>query len=145
MSSNKLYSPQIIMRSHRIIPVQRNLERGQFTTHIGLSYKNHDSKTVEELASFEFFCQGGKEEARTGLSNVDRGPQKFVRKPYSLDQSCLLWHNELGFTFAQFRTWKQYSYVHHWSERPGPLPKTHQMSPIDPPISATTRAFNVIK
>jgi len=32
----------------------------------GIPLKNHDSKTVEKLASFEKFCQGGKEEARTG-------------------------------------------------------------------------------
>jgi len=38
----------------------------------GIPLKNHDSKTVEKLASFEKFRQGGKEEARTGGFNVER-------------------------------------------------------------------------
>jgi len=55
-----------------------------------------------ELTPFEKFRSSRKEEARTGWSNVDRKPQIFSRKPYSLDQSCLVQHNALGLMFAQF-------------------------------------------
>jgi len=41
---------------------------------------------IGKLTLFEKSCFSGKEEARTGWSNVDRGPQKIVRKSYSLDQ-----------------------------------------------------------
>jgi len=62
------------------------------------------------LAPFEKFWSMGKEEARTGWSNVDRGPRNVSRKPYSLDQSGLEQHNALSFMFAQFRTQKLHSY-----------------------------------
>ena len=39
---------------------------------------------------------------RTGRSNVDQEHARATRKQYSLDQSCLVQHNEaLGFMFAQ--------------------------------------------
>jgi len=42
-----------------------------------------------KLALFEKSCQSGKEEARTGWSNVDREPHMIGRKSYKLNQSDL--------------------------------------------------------
>ena len=48
--------------------------------------KNHCAQTIGKFALFEKSCHNGKEEARTGWSNVDRVPQKIGRKSYRLDQ-----------------------------------------------------------
>jgi len=50
---------------------------------------------IEKLALFEKSCYSRKEQARTGWSNVDRGPQKIGRKSYSLNQSDSEQHNAL--------------------------------------------------
>ena len=50
---------------------------------------------IGKLALFEQSCRSGKEEARTGWSNMDRGPPKIGRKSYSLDESDSEQHNAL--------------------------------------------------
>ena len=42
------------------------------------------TQTIGKLALFEKFCHSGKEEAKTGWSNMDREPQKIGCKSHSL-------------------------------------------------------------
>jgi len=51
--------------------------------------KNHSAQAIGKLALFEKSCQSGKEEARTGWSNVDRESHMIGRKSYKLNQSDL--------------------------------------------------------
>jgi len=60
-----------------------------------LSYKNQSTLTIGKLAVVEKSCRCRKEKARTGWSNVDRGPLKIGCKSYSLDQSDSEQHNAL--------------------------------------------------
>jgi len=76
----RLYPPHDY--THTLGMFMRGHERGQFTTHIGLSHKTYDRKAVEKLTLFKKFRPSGKEEARMGWSNDDRGPYKASRKQY---------------------------------------------------------------
>jgi len=57
--------------------------------------KNQSTQTIRKLALFEKSCHGGKKEAKTGWSNVDREPQKIGCKLCGLNQSDSKQHNTL--------------------------------------------------
>ena len=65
-------------------------------------------KRVEKNLPFlRNFVRADSEWKRTGRSNVDQEHARATRKQYSLDQSCLVQHNEaLSFMFAQIRARK---------------------------------------
>jgi len=54
------------------------------SAHLWISQPNFQNQSIGKLALFEKSCHSGKEEARTGWSNVDKGPQKIGCKSHSL-------------------------------------------------------------
>jgi len=84
LSSNVKVNPVILWNGHnsfhRIFPsnpqdfttLQISFEFSGFYYTSTAFLQNHSTRTIGKLALFEKSCRGGKEEARTGWSDVDR-------------------------------------------------------------------------
>jgi len=90
--------------------------------------KPHDSnlRGPKKLVLFKKFCRSGKEESRTGGSNVDTGHRRGIEEHHgndSLDHSWLMElmpRNVLRCMLRQIGAAKLQTELNPWSERPGP-------------------------